>query len=310
LSPAQVEFALARLATAGDNYDLATAHIDKVIGLAPGAPSGYEMRALVANETGDDAGFAAAVDRAIELGSRDAVIYMLKAEQVIRDNEQENAAWDDFLPPGPARTAADLYARAIGLLPRNREAYAGLINALLNVDSVTEADQIMLRGGRMLLPTDGLLLVGEAAIEKQRGNEQQAVELLRQARAAPFTLQARFRPAVAALHADWLSRYVFDQFQAHLREGRLDAAQALLSEQLSAGELPQGVRTRFERLQRDALGLERILAAGSAVEAGDVAEARAILTALLNDTQTTPTVRRMAEDRIANLPGGGARPPN
>jgi uncharacterized protein (UPF0147 family) len=168
----------------------------------------------------------------------------------------------------------------------------------------------MLRGGRLMLPTDGLLLVGEAAIEKQRGNVQQAVDLLRQARAEPFTLPARIRPAVTALHADWLSNYVFNEFQARIREGRLDAAQALISEQLSADGLPQGLRTRFERLQRDATGLERIIAAGDAVESGDVAEARAILTALVNDPETTQTVRRMAEDRLANLREGGARPPN
>jgi tetratricopeptide (TPR) repeat protein len=162
----------------------------------------------------------------------------------------------------------------------------------------------------VLFPTDGLLLVGEAAIEKQRGNEPQAVELLRQARAEPFTLPVRIRPAVTALHADWLSRYVFDEFQVHIREGRFDAAQALLSEQLSADELPQGVRTRLERLQRDASGLERIFAAGTAVASGDVAEARAILTSLVNDSETTPTVRRMAEDRLGNLSGGGAREPN
>jgi tetratricopeptide (TPR) repeat protein len=306
-SAVNVEFALARLAYAGGNFDLARGHVDNVLGLAPSSPVGYEMRAIVANETDDAAALAEAVDRAIELGSRDAIVYMLKAEEIIRDNEQANTAWDDFLPPGAARAAADLYGRSIEILPRNREAYGGLVTALLNVESVTDADQALLRRGRTLFPTDGVILVGQAAVDKLRGNQREAVDLLRQARAAPFALPTRYRPAVRALHGDWLYRSVLEEFQAHIRERRFDAARALVAEQLSGTDLPEGLRTRFERMQRDASGLERIFEAGVAFESGNLDQARTILTAVLNDSETPPPVRRMAEDRLASLTGGGSR---
>jgi tetratricopeptide (TPR) repeat protein len=260
-SEAAVQFALARLAVAGGNFDLAMQHADEVIGLAPNLPVGYEMRALAADGIGDTAASTQAVDRAIELGSRDAILYMLKAEQIISENEQADTAWDDFLPPAAARQVADLYGRSIGLMPRNREAYGGLVTALLNVDSVTDADQALLSGGRKVFPTDGLILVGQAAAQKQLGNEREAIALLKQARAAPYTLPQRYRPAVRALHADWLYRSVSDEFQAHIRAARFDEARALLAEQLSDGDIPQALRTRFERMQRDASGLEQVFEA-------------------------------------------------
>jgi tetratricopeptide (TPR) repeat protein len=301
---AAVEFALARLAIAGGNFDLAMQHADKVVGLAPRLSAGYEMRALAADGIGDTAASMEAVDRAIELGSRDAVLYMLKAEQLISENEQADTPWDDFLPPAAAREVADLYGQSIGLMPRNREAYGGLVTALLNVDSVTDADQVLLSGGRAVFPTDGLLLVGQAAAEKQLGNERGAIELLKQARAAPYTLPQRYRPAVRALHADWLYRSVSNEFQTHIRAARFDEAQALLAEQLADGEIPQGLRTRFERMQRDASGLERVFEASSAIESGDLDRARTILAALVNDAETAPPVRRIAEERLGTLSEG------
>jgi tetratricopeptide (TPR) repeat protein len=303
-SEAAVEFALARLAVAGGNFDLAMQHADKVVGLAPSLAVGYEMRALAADGIGDTAASAEAVDRALELGSRDAILYMLKAEQIISENERADTPWDDFLPPAAAREVADLYGRSIGLMPRNREAYGGLVTALLNVDSVTDADQVLLSGGRTVFPTDGVILVGQAAAQKQLGNEREAIALLKQARAAPYTLPQRYRPAVRALHADWLYRSVSDEFQAHIRAARFDEAQVLLAEQLTDSEIPQGLRTRFERMQRDASGLEQVFEAGAAIESGDLDRARTILAALVNDAETAPPVRRIAEQRLGDLNSG------
>jgi tetratricopeptide (TPR) repeat protein len=279
-------------------------HADKVVELVPRSPVGHEMRAAAADGIEDEAVLTQAVDRAIELGSSDAVTYILKAEQVVRENEQANTAWDDFLPPDVARTVADLYGRSIGLMPRNRDAYGGLVTALLNVDSVTEADQALLSAGRAQFPTDGVILVGQAAAAKTLGNELEAIELLKQARAAPYALPMRYRPAVRALHADWLYRSVYEQFQSHIRAAEFDGAQALIAEQLADAEIPDGLRTRFERLQRDASGLEQVFEAGAAIESGDLARARGLLTALINDAATTPPIRRIAEDRLAGLPGG------
>jgi hypothetical protein len=47
-SPAQVEFALARVALAGRNDELARKHVDAVLAIAPKAAAGYETLALLA----------------------------------------------------------------------------------------------------------------------------------------------------------------------------------------------------------------------------------------------------------------------
>jgi hypothetical protein len=53
-SEANVAFALGRLATVGGNLDIARAHADEVIALAPESAAGYELKAYAAHEGGDE----------------------------------------------------------------------------------------------------------------------------------------------------------------------------------------------------------------------------------------------------------------
>ena len=141
-SAANVEFALARLATVGENYDLGRQHVERVLEMAPRAPQGYELRAMLDRHGGDSAAQMSDLDRAIELGSNDANTFSSKAFLLIETNQPEGSGIDQ-LPHDVARTAADLFDRSIRLRPRFREAYRGLATALVNVDTVSEQDAPM-----------------------------------------------------------------------------------------------------------------------------------------------------------------------
>jgi hypothetical protein len=169
-SDASVEFALGRLAITSNNSELANAHAESVIARVPASPAGYELKAYAAREMNDPAALAAARDRAIELGSRDSWVYTSKADGLVYGNDGASGALDDLMLASTAREAADLYQRALGLRPGNTAAVPGFVLALLNLDVVTDADNLTLNASRIMLPTNGLLLVGQAAVEKESGN--------------------------------------------------------------------------------------------------------------------------------------------
>lgn len=299
-SPANVEFALARLAAAGGNYELANAHIDKVLEIAPSSPLGYDLRAFVAYRMDDADQFAAAADLAIERRSEDALVYRVKAERLVADQSRESS-WDDLLSPDVARAAADLYTRAIVLNPRSRDSYAGLMTALLNVSALTDNDRVLVNNGRVLFPTEGLMLVGEAALEKHDGNERAAVLLLRKARNEPFVLRAAHRQSVNALHANWTVQWVAEEFQEGMRTGDFAAARVLLDEQLTDDGVAGGLRTTLQRMRDDLPHVERIKAAEEALLDGNVAEARATLTAIVDDSAVSENVRGVARRLLQRI---------
>jgi tetratricopeptide (TPR) repeat protein len=210
-SDASVAFALGRLATVGGNLDLASAHAAEVIALSPHSPAGHELAAYAAHEAGDMDAAARALERAIAHGSRESWIYATTADRLLADNQRRSGTLDELLPAETARAAADLYERALLLRPRNTAAFAGLAVALLNVDAISTADAAALRSSRTMFPSEGLLLVGEAAAARSRGDTPAAVSLLLQATAAPFTMPRRYRSAVAALRHSWSGQWLLTE---------------------------------------------------------------------------------------------------
>ena len=209
-SEADVAFALGRLATVGGNLDLARAHAVAAIALAPRSPAGHELEAYVAHESGDDDSLVPSLERAVERGSRESWIYATQADRLLLRSQRNRGHLDELLPAETARAAADLYERALTLRPRNTAAFTGLVMALLNVDALTAEDDATLSAGRVLFPTDGLLVVGQAAAAKGRGDALAAVELLAQATAEPFTMPRRYHNRVVTLRDSWLTSLVND----------------------------------------------------------------------------------------------------
>lgn len=308
-SDASVEFALGRLATVGGNLDRARAHAERVIELAPHLPAGYELAAYAAHEAGDEAAIGPALERASELGSRESWIYATQADRLLMRSQSDGGHLDELLAAEVARTAADLYERALELRPRNQDAFAGLAMALLNVAAPTAADGAALNAGRALFPADGVLLVGQAAVAKSRGDVREASRLLAQAAAKPFTLPKRYRAPVAALRTRWLGEWLLAKLGELTQQARFAESQAFVAEQLADETITGALRRMLESVAKDLPYLERLHAATEADRAGHDDEAAAILTALVNDPGTGEPTRRVAERLLNGGPGASAEGP-
>lgn len=301
-SAANVEISLARLAASGGNLDLAERHANALIDLVPTSPAGYEVLAFVAAARADAPAQRAALDKAIELGSVDAAMYSSKAYALLQEHEREGAPLAGFLPPEQARTAADLFVQSIALQPRHRIAYQGLALALLSVDGVTAEHVRALEIGRRVFPTEGLVAVAEAAVARTNGNPAEAVQRLRQSRAAPFTIPLRYRSAIGALHDGWLIEWLRSQVAELARDGRFDEAFAMIDEQIADPLVENRTRSTLRSLRTVTTELERIHAAVAAARDGDLDEARRILTELVDSEATTSLGRRQARRFLSELP--------
>jgi hypothetical protein len=266
-----------------------------VIALAPAVAAGFELKAYAANDADDGAAFDAALERAVALGSRDPFLYQSKADRLLAANQRPNVGIDDLLTPEVARTAADLYQRALGLRPRDETPLPGLALALLNVDTFTDGDEITLNASRVLFPTNGLPLVGQAAVEKGRGNVSQAARLLQQSTTEPFTLPKSHRQSVVALRANWLGQWLAAQLNTLVAEARFDEARALVDEQLADDSLPAPLRRMIETIQGDMPDMERLHQAVEAGQSGRRAEAVSTLRQLADSPATAERTRRVAE---------------
>ena len=305
-SETNVAFALGRLALAGGNTELARTHAERVVALAAGSPAGHELMAQTARAAGDAAALKAALDRATDLGSRDSWVYTAKADDLVfGDDDGARGPLDDLLPPDTARQAADLYERALGLRPRNTGAVPGFVLALLNLDTVTDADHVTLSASRIMFPTNGLLLVGQAAAEKQRGNVRDAVQLIGRASAEPFTLPQGYRAPVIALRETWQSEWYAEQMTALAREGRFADGRAFLDEQLADAANTRRIRALLERMRDGISDLERLYAANAAMTTGNRAEAAELLNAIIDDPSVSEPTRRTAQRMLGIRPGSG-----
>jgi hypothetical protein len=308
-SEANVAFALGRLATVGGNLDIARTHAQRVIALAPSSPVGYELEAYAAHEAGDDASLARALERAIELGSRESWVYVTQADRLLFGSQRDSGRLDDLLTADTARTAADLYERGLGLRPRNNAAFAGLVMALLNVDALTDSDTITLSAARIMFPTDGLLLVGQAALAKTRGDAPAAGKLLGQAVAEPFTMPRRYRSSVVALRNGWIAEWLVAELAKLTQAGKFAESRALVTEYLADGSIKGPLRSMLESVQEDLPDFERLHAAAEAERAGRRDEAAAILTALVNDPGIGERARSEAERMLRRRPGAASDSP-
>jgi Flp pilus assembly protein TadD len=297
-SPGNVEASLARLAVAGGNDEPARRHAEALLAIAPNNVVSYEIFAIVADRAGDTAALTAAVDKAIELGSRDPNIYSVKATHLMEATRRPDAPVDEMLPPNVARTAADQLGRALALRPRNRDTIEQMMFALLNVDTVSDQDDAVLATSGRALPTEGRVLVAQAAVARARGDMSGATELLRRARVEPFVLPPRQRSMVGALHDSWFMEWTFAELETFGPEHPDDAV-AFLDAQLANDAIAGRVRTALEGLRADMVGFARLRTAIEARLDGRGAEADAILAELTNDPNISARLRREVERMAA-----------
>jgi hypothetical protein len=234
-----------------------------VVAAAPRSAAPYELLALLAGRAGDGAAAQAALDTAIGARSMDANVYSARAQQLLRGANPGRAGSTRACRRARRTTRPTCSSDRSRLRPRSRDAYEGLLHALLNVDLLTERDDATLALGRRALPTDGLVVVAQAAVAKQRGDVPAAARLLRTARAEPLTLPAlsttvsrcttRGSSAGRARSSTfWFPRSVSTR------------AQALLDAQLADESIEGRPRTVLQSMKLDVDGFRRVAAAAAA----------------------------------------------
>jgi hypothetical protein len=292
-APAEVGIALARLAVAGDNDDLARTQAAAAAAADPKIAAPFDLLALLADRAHDTAALTANADKAIALGSRDANVYAIKAFAVMEASHRRGAI-DTMLPADAARAAADLLDRAIELQPRNRTAYQGLASALLNVETIEARDEAALAAGARAFPTDGVVPVAEAAVARRRGDPSEATRLLRRARAEPYTLPPHFLAAITSLYDSWVATRVKELTRDLGDSESVAAAQAFLDEQVADASIADSSRTRMAGLRGDLDSFARLHAAGVAGRQGRDKQARAMLAQLAADPNASERARVLA----------------
>jgi tetratricopeptide (TPR) repeat protein len=171
-APAEVELALARVAI-GDHPELARVHAENAIRMAPSAPGGYEILALISAIM---TGAADSVDMALkatELGSRDGMTWYLLGQ-----GQGQRAKAEHRLTPAIARETANAFEKAILVQPNLERAYVGLADWIPAADHVREDDGKFLAFGVEIFPEQAWLRLGEAIFQRRQGNPAAAQQAL------------------------------------------------------------------------------------------------------------------------------------
>ncbi len=145
------------------------------------------------------------------------------------------------------------------------------------------------------------MLVGQAAVERERGNVTEAVRLLRTARSEAFTLEPGQRPMITGLHDAWLLEWVSSQLNVLAPAARFDEAHALLDAQLADEALTGRPRTTIAAMKADLAGYQRIQAALAAGRDGRGDEARAALATVASDADVSERTRRDAQRLLERM---------
>jgi tetratricopeptide (TPR) repeat protein len=199
-SELEAEAALGRLALGAGDLELAQRRLTRVVELDPRNPLGYELFTALAADFGDGESVMAASERAIKLGSVDAAVYFLRAQECFRAAGEAGE-----LDSAAAREISALYRRALELRPNLALAYRSLARLLCSFDEVTPEDIACLHNGRRFYPADGEVTLGLAVLAHGRGDRDEALRWLRETLRPGSEMSSEAREAAQALW-DSLSR--------------------------------------------------------------------------------------------------------
>jgi hypothetical protein len=305
LAPAtatSVEFALARLAVVGGNGEIALGHAQKVVNALPSRPEGYEILAHVESFLNDSAGTEAALNKAIELQSRDAQVYALKAENMLNANWQTTVASpDEALSPAIARQVADYYSQSLHIRRNNKTAMRGYVTALLNSREVNELDAPLLQQLAVVFPNDGTPIFGDAIIAHINKDPQTSNTLLATANIEPRRLPVSMRNMARSVRQRWYHEWIRATLDPMLRAGSYEEARAWLDEKANDASLDDQQHEALAEYQSDVTGFESIRAAQRLAGSGQLEEAKSRIEAILNDSNISGTIKLAARQLRSRL---------
>lgn len=289
--PIEVELALARLAVAGQRLPLALEHANKAVQLLPDDPRGYEMLGLVHDESDNRTAALAGYHQAAVRRSRDAQVYLQLGLEIARGD-------DGTVTAENARRAALYFQQSIVLNPFRPAPYRNLAGLLNRLDTIAEHDPRFIEQGRRLFPDEGIIVVGQAVLQRKAGDHEAAEALLasviqddRQERSA--------RDYARQLEQSWRIQRLQESIQQLMGERRFQEVIELVDATGAEGQDVQ-VRMALFNARRAAQGALRMQVAREAWDARRWEDARRLYNAILESDDPLPN-KTFARRQVAEM---------
>jgi tetratricopeptide (TPR) repeat protein len=288
-SPEVVEIALARLGLGSGHLDLARKHAAEAVKCAPNSALVYDALACVEAQENEHEAQIGTLEKAIQLGSKDAWTFVQLAGARSR-----TALALGGIPPSEARKIADLLEQAIDLRPNLLTAYKALAFALLEVERVTKQDALIVGKGSKFFPDDGSLIFGFAQLAWKCGSKENARKLLAKALAHVEKMERAEADAARETELHWF----FDETMAKVKS-LMDAHKARealkLLDNLLAKNLPVPVRSGLVGPRRTLEAYAKYEEAQEALKDGRTDQADQLCRELVQAPQAPSDVKHMAE---------------
>ncbi len=174
-----VEISLARLALGTRNDKPLDEHLARLASFAPDSPGIFDIQ-VVRTLSNGGSDIDELLDAAIERGSRDPLIYELKAATEIEAVRDPDAPWysPDAFDSDDARRIANHLVSSANLRPLNMRVYEALSDVLFSVSEIRDYDRLALENGRVLFPGEGTIVAGQAALALDSGDREETRRLL------------------------------------------------------------------------------------------------------------------------------------
>ena len=288
-----VEIALAKLALGSGHIDLARIHAAAAVKLAPTNPAAYDALACVEAERNGHEVPVGTLEKAVELGSKDAWTYTLLAIG------RAQAALDlGGIPPAEARRIADLLEHAVVLRPNLLTAYKRLSSVLLEVDKITKQDALVVMQGIKIFPDEGTLVFGFAQLAWKSGEKKDARKLLARALARPGKMEPQELAFARSTETRWLYEEISEQMRALTDVGRFQEALEALDGALHDERLPGPVKSELASNRDRLAAFAKWQNAREALGDNRREEARRLLRELIAEPSAPAELKREAAEML------------
>jgi tetratricopeptide (TPR) repeat protein len=285
--PADVQTALAFLAFGADKPELARKHVARALELDQSLPGPHEVLAYLARKERELDQAATHAEAALGNGSKDADMFL-----ILGDSYRFGANGDR---KGADLESVKMYENAINLNPRRQAAYERLVEMLVVAEAPTAEDAKFLDLGVRAFPDEDWIRVGVAAVAYKLGRRDQAVAGIDKSLRSNGTLDDEQRKFASGLRHRWYLEEANTQVQAAI--ARRDFAAALKSMEACRSQVAGDAiaETQLQAMQVHVDTLQLVDSANQARQAGNKAEAVAILDKLLQRPDLPPELRRHVE---------------
>lgn len=294
-SQAEVEMAMAKLASAAGRQEAALAHAEEAVRLVPNKPECWDTLAGVQAMSIEEGGYEAA-KKAVALGSKDAWSHLIVAQQ-----RTHIAMTSGEMSANEAREIADQLGRGIAINPYYLRSYRMLARTMAEVKKYTDGDAQALRQGATFYPNEPILLVGLAYIADGCGDSESAWKLLSRALANREKLDPCDHGIAQDLKKRWILNDVKVRIAPMAERGKAREALAVVDGFIKDPDASSSLKEELQTLREPMVLLAKYDQAQEAIKAGRRDEARELLQEVAGSSKSAYKLKLDACDQIMLL---------